>query len=95
MTHKILLYTYDLPDCRGVVGVALAEDGTGLARHLSTSTNWARHDLTLPEHLSAYAAHYPTGYELVWLGHEPDEYTLPLLDLALRLNEAATEAAKE
>ncbi len=95
MTHKILLYTYTPEGSRGVIGVALAEDGTGLAQHLSTSTNWARHDLTQPEHLTTYAAHYPTGYELIWLGHEPDEYTLPLLDTALRMNEAATEAAKQ
>ena len=61
MTHKILLYTYALPDCHSVVGVALAEDGTGLARHLSSNTNWARYDLTNPAHQADYAAHSPTG----------------------------------
>ncbi len=94
MTHKILLYTHDLPGCHSVIGVALAEDGTGLAQHLSSNTNWARYDLTQPEHLTTYAAHYPTGYELVWLGHEPDADALPLLGAALQLNQAATEAAQ-
>lgn len=95
MTHKILLYTYTPADCRGVIGVALAEDGTGLARHLSTSPNWARYDLTQPAHQATYAAHYPAGYELVWLGHEPDADALPALGAALQLNQAATEAAEQ
>lgn len=94
MTHKILLYTYTPADCRGVIGVALAEDGAGLAQHLSTSPNWARYDLTQPAHQATYAAHYPAGYELVWLGHEPDANALPALGEALRLNQAATEAAQ-
>lgn len=49
--------------------MAMAEDGTCLAGHLSSSEGFARHDIGITsdwkhEH---YRAHYPDGYELVWI----------------------------
>jgi len=55
---------------------ALAEDGTFLAEHLSSSVDWAKRDIGfLPMAGQAsptrkhdlYAAHYPDGYELEWV----------------------------
>ena len=48
---------------------ALAEDGTGLCSHLSSSVGWAKHDVGLTSNWKhdLYDEHYPDGYELVWL----------------------------
>lgn len=50
-----------------VSGAAVAEDGTYLAGHLSSSMGWFRHDMGLASNWKhdKYAAHYPDGYELV------------------------------
>jgi len=48
---------------------ALAEDGHVLAQHVSSSAEWGQHDMGLTgtwKH-DKYRAHYPDGYELVWL----------------------------
>jgi hypothetical protein len=61
-----------------VLGYALAEDGKCLARHLSSSVSFSKHDMGLTsdwkhEH---YKEHYPDGFELEWIdedkldGHE-------------------------
>lgn len=52
-----------------VLGAALAEDGAGLAQHLSSNVSFAKHDLGLTsdwqhEH---YRQHAPNGYELEWV----------------------------
>jgi hypothetical protein len=53
----------------GYSGHALAEDGTGICGHYSSSIDFAKHDLGLTstwkhEH---YREHYPDGYELEWV----------------------------
>ena len=52
-----------------VIGYALAEDGTGLASHLSSNEGFSKHDMGLTsdwkhEH---YQKVYPNGFELVWV----------------------------
>lgn len=58
-----------------VVGFAMAEDGTGLAQHWSSSKLWVKHDmgLTSRKKHDAYEEHYPNGYELVDLIDATDE----------------------
>jgi len=46
-------------------GYALAEDGTWLTSHVSSSRAFARHDLQTSVKHAAYKAHYPNGYTLV------------------------------
>jgi len=50
-----------------VVGAAIAEDGTHVAGHLSSSLAWFRRDmgLTSTSKHDRYRAHYPDGYDLV------------------------------
>lgn len=50
-------------------GVALAEDGVLLASYVSSNETWLQHDMgiTSTKQHSKYAAHYPDGYELVWV----------------------------
>ncbi len=54
----------------GVYSYALAEDGKGLAGHVSSNREWAKHDIGLTSnwHHEAYDAYYPNGYELEWVG---------------------------
>lgn len=58
------------------VGKAVAEDGTELGVRHSSTTRWLKLDMGI--HSSGgmhekYAAHYPNGYELVWVEH-PDNF---------------------
>lgn len=65
---KIFIVVDELHSEDGIwTGFALAEDGTGLVEHMSTSKFWIRHDmgLTSKNHHAEYEAHYPDGYELV------------------------------
>ena len=50
-----------------VVGYAMAEDGTVLCSHLSSSQGFCRHDMGLTSDWkhNHYKEHYPEGYELV------------------------------
>jgi len=48
------------------VGVAVAEDGDYIAGHVSSSLEWAKHDMQHVSKRTLYAQHYPLGYELVW-----------------------------
>jgi hypothetical protein len=52
-----------------VIGYALAEDGKGLASHLSSSEDFSKHDMGLTSNWKheAYQAHYPDGFELEWV----------------------------
>lgn len=52
-----------------VLGCALAEDGEGLAQHLSSSESFSRYDmgLTSTRKHDVYEAKYPDGYELEWI----------------------------
>lgn len=72
---KIFIYSYPAPHWgpNDVLGVALAEDGVTLATHISSCEDWAQHDMGLNgstwKH-ALYAAHFPQGYELVWIPYE-------------------------
>lgn len=53
----------------GCIGVALAEDGTYLAGHASSSEAWLKHDMGVTgtwKH-DKYSEHYPGGYEVVYV----------------------------
>lgn len=54
---------------RDVISAALAEDGTCLAGHMSSSIGFVEHDMGITSDWKhdAYAAHYPGGYELEWV----------------------------
>ena len=74
-----------------VLGVALAEDGTGLAEHLSSSEGFARHDIGLTSdwHHDDYRKHAPDGFELEWVD---DVATHPGWQAALALNRLISES---
>ena len=52
-----------------VMGSALAEDGCGLAGHLSSSVEYAKHDMGLTSDWKhdVYREHCPDGFELEWV----------------------------
>lgn len=80
-----------------VVSSALAEDGTVLAGHCSSSIGWARHDMGVhPDGWKHddYVKHYPDGYEVVdLLEVDPDSDTDFLAAYArYREKKAATDA---
>lgn len=54
-----------------VMACARAEDGTLLMMHVSSNPSWAMHDIgiTSNSHHDTYAARYPGGFEMVWLGN--------------------------
>ncbi|MCB1714253.1 MAG: hypothetical protein KDK05_03865 [Candidatus Competibacteraceae bacterium] len=72
MTNKIFLWCIDSGwGSNSKIGYALAEDGTALGSHLSSSLIFSKYDMGLtqpscPKH-EAYRAYYPDGYELVWV----------------------------
>lgn len=58
------------------VGAAVAEDGTEIGTRMSSSMRWLKMDMgigTSGGMHEKYAAHYPQGYELVWVEH-PDNF---------------------
>jgi hypothetical protein len=57
----------------GYSGQAVAEDGTGICGHYSSSLHFAKHDMGLTSDWKhdLYAKHYPNGYELEWVDN-PD-----------------------
>jgi hypothetical protein len=79
------IYLYCIPYGRDVLGFALAEDGTGLASHLSSNDNFSKHDMGLTSSWNheAYQAHYPLGFELEWVSNVESHEGL---DKALELN---------
>jgi hypothetical protein len=56
-----------------VIAYALAEDGTCLAQHLSSSAGFAHHDIGMSSEWKhdIYRKHYPDGFHLVWI--EPED----------------------
>ena len=77
-----------------VLGCALAEDGTGLGSHLSSSVDFAKHDMGLTSNWKHeyYQEHAPDGFELVWID---DVATDPRWQAALALNRAKREQAEQ
>lgn len=66
---KIFFYIADEADPGFTTVVALAEDGTGLDAHMSSSRAFAWRDIgcgvaTHPKH-KKYIAHYPQGFEMI------------------------------
>ena len=55
-----------------VLGRAMAEDGTGLASHLSSGPNYSKHDMGLTSDWKheIYNEKYPDGFELEWIDEE-------------------------
>lgn len=55
----------------GYIGSAIAEDGTVLAGHASSSAGWSRHDMGADGHSTwkhdVYAKHYPDGFQVEWV----------------------------
>lgn len=68
--------------------VALAEDGEQLAGHVSSSESYAKHDIGINSTWKhdKYKAHYPDGYELVWLTEEECNTNTEFLALIEKLN---------
>lgn len=54
--------------------LAMAEDGTCLAEHISSSKGFAKHDIgwTSDWQHEHYGKHYPDGYELEWVDSPKD-----------------------
>lgn len=69
----LLCEPYDWGEHHDVIGMALAQDGTGLCSHLSSNIERSKHDMGLTSnwHHDSYDKHYPDGYELVWVDN-PD-----------------------
>jgi hypothetical protein len=51
------------------IGCALSEHGDGICQHLSSSIEWAKHDMGLTSNWKhdIYDKWFPDGYELVWI----------------------------
>lgn len=89
---KIFLYYAQMG--RNVLGWGMAEDGHVLSNHLSSGEDWLKHDLGLTSDWkhTDYQAHYPDGYELVWLGRvERLETAPPEFQAAFAKNQALKE----
>lgn len=78
--------------------MAMAEDGTVLAQHVSSCHRWLRHDMGVERSKwkhEEYDKHYPDGWEIIYLEDEQAVRNCKGLDEACRLNELAGEAAKK
>lgn len=95
MTPKIFCWVNAGRGTDFQVVLAMAEDGTVLASHCSSSEGWAKHDIGMGDSTwkhDAYRARYPDGFELVWI----DDATPGVhagLDAAYAKNQAAAAAA--
>jgi hypothetical protein len=77
-TKKPKIYAFIngiVPGLGDVLPVALAEDGTPLASHCSSSIHWARHDIGVTSDWKheIYEKHYPNGFDVEWID-EPDQH---------------------
>lgn len=82
---------------RDVLGWGMAEDGYVLSSYLSSDEEWLRHDLglTSSQKHPDYKAHYPDGYDLVWLGRvESLEKAPPEFQSAFAKNQALEEVTE-
>lgn len=54
------------------ISYAISEDGVILSNHLSSSEEWAKHDMgiTSPWKHEEYNAHYPQGWEIEFVSYE-------------------------
>jgi len=103
-TPSIFVYSLPCPwiGPEDVLSYAMAEDGTVVAQHCSSSRGWARRDMGLLigcewQH-DHYNAHYPNGYKLVDLtscetGEELDSHEGFAAAFALNQAQRKTEPA--
>lgn len=73
MIIKIYLACFSSGFGSDVIGYALGEDGQGLASHLSSNSEWSKHDMGLTSDWKRdhYMKIYPEGCELIWIDN-PD-----------------------
>jgi hypothetical protein len=76
---------------------ALSEDGHFLAGHTSSDVYWAKHDIGITSDWKhdLYAAHYPHGYDLVWVDGNPKQYPEVMAAYALYVERASKEEEAE
>lgn len=94
---KTKIYLYCAPEGLrpgDVLGFALAEDGHGLASHLSSSVEWSKRDMGLisDRKHDGYAKCYPDGFELEWVD---DPYKHEGVQKALKLNKKLAKEQKD
>lgn len=77
-----------------IVGMAMAEDGTCLAGHVSSHEQWFRHDMGLTSDWKHdhYKEHCPDGYELIEV---EDPRNHEGIQAAYKLNQAMKSASEE
>lgn len=66
---KVFLFINSGAGTDMVMSMAMAEDGTVVGGHCSSSNGFAKHDIgaTSTWHHDGYAKHYPDGYECEWV----------------------------
>jgi hypothetical protein len=88
MTAKPKIYAFVNGRWGGgdVLALAVAEDGSVLAQHISSSSTWAQHDMgvTSDRNHDKYAEHYPGGFEVEWIDNPKDH---PGVTAAFELNQ--------
>lgn len=91
MKKKIFVFINAGKGTGWITGMAMCEDGTLLASHVSSHEVWFEHDMGLTSSWQhdLYAAHCPNGYELVYID---DVLNHPEFMAAYKLNQ---EQAKE
>ncbi len=56
-----------------VAGESMSEDGVAIASHVSSNEAWSYHDMIASGWKDGYyKSVYPDGYEIVWLGSNPE-----------------------
>jgi hypothetical protein len=89
--RKIFVFINSGAGTEWVNGCALAEDGVFVAGHLSSSEGWFEHDMGLCSSWKhdLYKAHFPDGYELVYVANGIKEH--PGIKAAYELHLKANE----
>lgn len=92
-TEKPKIYLFHNSTRGGLYcGLAMAEDGTVLGHHASSTLNWMIDDLAGKE--KEFEAHYPAGYALHYVSRE-DVPTHAALQEAFRLDDMRQAATKD
>ena len=67
---KIFIYACAPKDGGFVISYAIDKNQETLAIHMSSSLEWAKHDMGIGSDWKhdVYKEKYPNGYDLVWLG---------------------------
>lgn len=70
--HSNIIYIFKLA-CLGdacCLYQSIAEDGSPLGNHVSSSIDWAIADMTTEDGENSYVEKYPNGYELIWINDD-------------------------